>query len=106
MTATDARSRTPGLSRTRVKNSTGNGRGAKSVRPSAARRAVTRSSGAPAAPSPEMSPLMSLMKTGTPAADSCSAMTCRLLVLPVPVAPATSPWRFSMASGMRTRACG
>ena len=53
-----------------------------------------------------MSPLMSLMKTGTPAADSCSAMTCRLFVLPVPVAPATSPWRFNMASGMRTRAAG
>ena len=42
---------------------------------------------------------MSLMKTGTPAADSCSAMTCRLFVLPVPVAPATRPWRFSMATG-------
>ena len=47
-----------------------------------------------------MSPLMSLMKIGTPAADSCSAMTCSDFVLPVPVAPATRPCRFSMASGM------
>lgn len=30
-------------------------------------------------------------KTGTPAADNCSANTCKVLVLPVPVAPATRP---------------
>jgi hypothetical protein len=49
---------------------------------------------------------MSAAKTGTPAADSCSASTCRVLVLPVPVAPATRPWRFIMAIGMRTGTSG
>ena len=32
-----------------------------------------------------MSPLISLMKTGTPASDSCSASTWSVFVLPVPV---------------------
>ena len=50
---------------------------------------------------PHRSPLMSAANTGTPAALSCSASTCRVFVLPVPVAPATSPWRLTMASGMR-----
>ena len=49
-----------------------------------------------------MSPLMSLMKTGTPASESCSARTWSVFVLPVPVAPATRPWRFIIASGTRT----
>ena len=44
---------------------------------------------------------MSAAKTGTPWALSCSASSCRVLVLPVPVAPATSPCRLSMASGIR-----
>ena len=64
--------------------------------------AVTRSLGSPGAAMPDRSPLMSARKTGTPAADSCSAISCRVLVLPVPVAPATRPCRLSMASGMRT----
>jgi hypothetical protein len=54
-------------------------------------RSVSFSLGVPGADMPETSPLMSARKTGTPAALSCSAMTCRVLVLPVPVAPATSP---------------
>lgn len=49
---------------------------------------------------------MSATNTGTPAADSPSASTCSVLVLPVPVAPATSPWRFIMPSGMPTTAPG
>ena len=49
---------------------------------------------------------MSARNTGTPAADSCSAISCSVLVLPVPVAPATRPCRFSTASGMRTGASG
>ena len=49
---------------------------------------------------------MSAAKTGTPAAEICSAISCRVLVLPVPVAPATSPCRFSMLSGIRTTADG
>ena len=42
----------------------------------------------------------------TPGADSCSAITWRVLVLPVPVAPATRPWRFIILSGTRTVAVG
>ena len=45
---------------------------------------------------------MSAAKTGTPAAESCSASSCRVFVLPVPVAPATSPCRLSIASGILT----
>ncbi len=45
--------------------------------------------------------MTSATKTGTPALESCSAMPCRVLVLPVPVAPATRPWRLSMPSGTR-----
>ena len=48
---------------------------------------------------------MSAAKTGTPAAEICSAINCSVLVLPVPVAPATSPCRFSMLNGMRTTGC-
>ena len=55
---------------------------------------------------PDRSPLMSAAKTGTPAREMASASTCRVLVLPVPVAPATSPCRFSMESGIRTRTPG
>ena len=51
---------------------------------------------------PDRSPLMSAAKTGTPCAESCSASSCRVLVLPVPVAPATRPCRLSIASGIRT----
>ena len=49
---------------------------------------------------------MSATTTGTPAADSCSVSTCRVFVLPVPVAPAMSPCRLTIASGTRIRACG
>lgn len=49
---------------------------------------------------------MSGIITGTPAADSCSASTCRVLVLPVPVAPATSPCRLNIDNGIRTSADG
>ena len=44
---------------------------------------------------PERSPLMSAAKTGTPAREKPSASTCRVTVLPVPVAPVTSPWRLA-----------
>ena len=43
---------------------------------------------------------------GRPAAESCSAMSCSVLVLPVPVAPAIRPWRFIIASGTRTSGSG
>ncbi len=59
---------------------------------------------APGAATPERSPFTSDTTTGTPAAASCSAMTCRVTVFPVPVAPAIRPWRLSIRSGTRTPA--
>ena len=55
---------------------------------------------------PDTSPFTSAAKTETPAVESCSAITWSVLVLPVPVAPATRPWRFIVASGSRTAASG
>ena len=49
---------------------------------------------------------MSAANTGTPAAEICSAISCSVLVLPVPVAPDTRPCRFSMLNGIRTTADG
>jgi hypothetical protein len=60
--------------------------------------------GSPAAASPERSPLTSAVKTATPASESCSAIACRVIILPVPVAPAISPWRFIIRSGTLTTA--
>ena len=40
---------------------------------------------------PLRSPFMSAMKQGTPAWQKVSASTCRVTVLPVPVAPAIKP---------------
>ena len=57
----------------------------------------------PATQMPDRSPFTSAQNTGTPAAENCSAITCRVTVLPVPVAPATSPWRLARASN---RFCG
>ncbi|SKY68396.1 Uncharacterised protein [Mycobacteroides abscessus subsp. abscessus] len=54
-------------------------------------REVILSLDTPGRLSPDRSPLMSAITTGTPLADNCSAMSCKVLVLPVPVAPATSP---------------
>ena len=69
-------------------------------------RVCTRSFASPAAPMPETSPFMSDRKTDTPAFESCSAMSCSVLVFPVPVAPATSPCRFAIASGSETIGSG
>ena len=49
---------------------------------------------------------MSATKTGTPARDSWPASSWRVLVLPVPVAPAISPCRLSIASATWTRTSG
>ena len=62
--------------------------------------------GSPATPTPETSPFTSAANTATPAADSCSAIVCSVTVLPVPVAPATRPWRFIIRSGIWTTAAG
>jgi hypothetical protein len=45
---------------------------------------------------------MSAAKTGLPAAAALSARSWSVFVLPVPVAPAMSPCRFSIATGSRT----
>ena len=70
---------------------------------------VTRSTtfGFVPSPGPAMpvtSPLMSDTNTGTPAFESCPARSWRVFVLPVPVAPAMSPWRFIIDSATWTRA--
>ena len=41
-----------------------------------------------------------------PAAESCSAISWSVFVLPVPVAPATRPWRLSTLTGICTGASG
>ena len=56
--------------------------------------------------SPDRSPFTSAANTGTPASDSCSVMSWSVLVFPVPVAPAMSPWRFIIAVGNLTAASG
>ena len=62
----------------------------------------TRSSilgwGLPGLAMPERSPFTSAMKTGTPMAEKPSASTCRVTVLPVPVAPAIMPWRLALSA--------
>ena len=60
-------------------------------------RAGSLSLATPGVAMPDRSPLMSAANTGTPWADTCSASTCSVFVLPVPVAPATSPCRLSIA---------
>ena len=51
----------------------------------------------PAAAMPDRSPLTSARNTGTPMREKCSASTCSVTVLPVPVAPVISPWRLASA---------
>ena len=75
------------------------------VQPSDATRSTSFGLAAsPGAARPVRSPLMSATKTGTPAFDSWPASSWRVLVLPVPVAPAIRPWRLSIDSATWTRA--
>ena len=67
---------------------------------------VTRGDASPGTATPATSPFTSARKHGTPAFDSCSAMSWSDLVFPVPVAPAMSPCRFIMASGIRAVGSG
>ena len=85
--------------------STGYPAGAHSI-PSSRARFFAGPSSEPGTAIPETSPFTSAAKTATPAAESCSAMTCSVLVLPVPVAPAIRPCRFIILSGTRTAASG
>ena len=66
------------------------------------RRASSFSLGAPALAIPLRSPFTSATKTGTPIDEKRSAITCRLTVLPVPVAPVTQPWRLARAGRIAT----
>src|SRR5262245_60704129 len=61
-------------------------------------RVTNASLASPISATPERSPLMSAAKTGTPALEKPSARTCRVTVLPVPVAPVTRPCRLANAS--------
>ncbi len=54
-------------------------------------RSSMRGLATPGIASPARSPLTSATNTGTPAAEKLSASPCTVMVLPVPVAPATSP---------------
>ena len=72
----------------RVNNSSGKARPSHAC-PVAALRAASLSEAAPASAKPVRSPFTSDRNTGTPAVDSPSANSCRVRVLPVPVAPAT-----------------
>ena len=49
---------------------------------------------------------MSAANTGQPAAATCSAISCSVRVLPVPVAPAMRPWRLRKRSGIATSTAG
>ena len=59
--------------------------------------------GEPGMAMPDRSPFTSATNTGTPALEKLSAMPCKVTVLPVPVAPAISPWRFERLSASAWR---
>ena len=59
------------------------------------RRFLSFSVNAPGWEIPVRSPFTSAMKTGTPMRENCSAITCSVTVLPVPVAPVIQPWRLA-----------
>ncbi len=82
----------------RSQNTVGNEVLDQSSRPISLARLASPSFGSPMAEMPDRSPLMSAAKTGTPAAEKPSAITCRETVLPVPVAPVTRPCRLASLS--------
>ncbi|OQC08452.1 MAG: hypothetical protein BWX80_00385 [Candidatus Hydrogenedentes bacterium ADurb.Bin101] len=65
-------------------------------------RCRTFSFALPAAPSPATSPFTSAINTGTPIREKPSASTMSETVLPVPVAPATNPWRLPYRASRET----
>src|SRR5690242_11666198 len=52
---------------------------------------------------PDRSPFTSATKHGTPLVENPSMMPCSVTVLPVPVAPAISPWRLARFSSSDCR---
>jgi len=71
--------------------------GCQSSTPRAASRSLSLGESLPGAPRPDRSPFTSAMNTGTPMLAKRSASTCRVMVLPVPVAPVIRPWRLARA---------
>mmetsp|Transcript_59443 Transcript_59443/g.140599 ORF Transcript_59443/g.140599 Transcript_59443/m.140599 type:complete len:294 (-) Transcript_59443:2084-2965(-) len=69
--------------------------------PRSFRVASSFSPGLPGWLMPVRSPFTSAMKTGTPRREKRSARVCRLMVLPVPVAPVIRPWRLASAGSNR-----
>ena len=94
---TVARRRAP-FSSERVRNSTGLAPAVKGM-PMRSWRSSILAWPALGTATPLRSPLMSISREGTPSRDNCSAMICRVLVLPEPVAPAIKPCRFMVLSG-------
>ena len=47
---------------------------------------------------PEISPFTSAKNTGTPASENASARTFKVIVFPLPVAPAIRPCLFALSS--------
>ena len=72
--------------------------------PICATRCWSLSLGAPAIARPATSPLTSAMNTGTPSREKPSASVISETVLPVPVAPATRPWRLPYLAAGRPAA--
>ena len=70
-------------------------------RPRSFSTAASLSPTRPAWVMPVRSPLTSAMKTGTPSLLKFSARVCSVIVLPVPVAPVMSPWRFANAGSRK-----
>jgi len=60
------------------------------------RRCASLSFGFPGLLIPDRSPFTSAINTGMPAKLKFSAITCKVTVLPVPVAPAINPCRFAI----------
>ena len=103
---TEARTGTPlAGSPDRVSSSTGEGCGSQGAL-SSSMRSATLPEASPGSAMPDTSPFMSATKQGTPASDSRPARPWTVLVLPVPVAPAMSPWRLHIEVGIRTTAWG
>ena len=86
----------------RSQNTTGLASNTWSASPIWATRAASFSLVVPACDNPATSPLTSAMNTGTPSRENPSARVSSVTVLPVPVAPATSPCRLPSAACNQT----
>ena len=76
---------------------TGHASDAGSGRPRSSISAATLGGSVPGCEMPVRSPLTSARNTGTPCFEKFSASVWSVIVLPVPVAPVTRPWRLASA---------